>query len=118
MGLGYVNTENQKPTAPTGGAKIVQGGVMLVLLVVVTWFPIGGEIQPSCYLKRKSPDVEGETHKENIIPPFKISDIHCNNNNKKFIYIYICIKKYTWLVVKMLVPEFGPVTPFTLGPAL
>ena len=36
MGLGYVNTENQKPTAPTGGAKIVQGGVMLVLLVVVT----------------------------------------------------------------------------------
>ena len=22
-----------------------------------------------------------------------------------------------WLVVKMLVPEFGPITPFTLGPA-
>ena len=25
---------------------------------------------------------------------------------------------YIWLVVKMLVPEFGPITPFTLGPAL
>ena len=35
-----------------------------------------------------------------------------------FLILGVLEAKATWLVVKMLVPEFGPITPFTLGPAL
>ena len=33
------------------------------------------------------------------------------------LWVPLFLETPIWLVVKMLVPEFGPITPFTLGPA-